>query len=204
MAAQKDQDCHYAPCLLFCHPPNSPIWIRVHCCAWAWSSLPLKLCDVLSSHHLVLLHPGQQTQHLHTKGSQEATSILTLISTQTMFCKTFCPRVTTVFSANCAFVLCLLANALSVVRSADGMTCCRGTWERLDLVMTGEARSWTGMNGNILSGKELSLSTRVRRHKRRSRRMSRSADVKDDKWPLRLLLSVSTLSVSLWPSAKLV
>ena len=52
--------------------------------------------------------------------------------------------------------------------------------ERLGLVMTGEARPQAGMKGNVLSGRELSLSTRARRHGRRSRRMSRSSDVKDE------------------------
>ena len=60
------------------------------------------------------------------------------------------------------------------------------------------------MNRNGSSGSELSLSTRVRRHEKRNRRMRGSLDVKDKKWPVRLLSSAPTLSVSLWPSAKLV
>ena len=57
--------CRSTPCLLFCHPPNSLTWIKVHCFAWAWNSSPSNPCDALSSHHPVHLQLGQQTQHLH-------------------------------------------------------------------------------------------------------------------------------------------
>ena len=66
-------------------------------------------------------------QHLHMEGSQVAMSILTPIPTQTMLCRTFDTHEWPL-PTNCLFVLCFLANAQSVAKSADGMTYWR-TWE---------------------------------------------------------------------------
>ena len=67
-------------------------------------------------------------QHLHMEGSQVATNILTSIPTQTMLCRTFDTHEWQLLPTNCLFVLCFLANALSVAKSADGMTYWR-TWD---------------------------------------------------------------------------
>ena len=69
-------------------------------------------------------------------------------------------------------------------------------WRKIGLGDDWRSKAMYRNQWKISSGRELSLSTRDRRHERRSRRMRGSADVNDDKLPLRLLLSVSILSAS--------